>query len=234
MITIHTMAFNEGILLQFMIDHYRSRFSGCNIVVYDNESTDNTAEIALKNNCEVYPHITHGLVDDLKLRELKNNCWKTARTDWVLVCDVDELLDINTAQLEQEQNIGTTIIRSEGYNMVNMEDNFDFTNIKYGSRCSPYDKSYLFNRKVVHEINYEAGGHRANPIGQIKHSDTVYKLYHYNCINIEYNVARHILTAQRIGDVNRRNGWGLQYLVSPEEKRAAMLYSRTYATKIID
>ncbi len=234
MITIHTMAFNEAVFLQFMIDHYRSRFPNCHIVVYDNESTDDTAKIALQNNCEVRPHITNGIVDDAKLRDLKNNCWKNASTDWVLVCDVDELLDINMQQLQEETATDVTIIQSEAYNMVNMEDNFDFINIKYGARCPPYDKSYLFNKKYIREINYEAGGHKVNPNGIVKYSNKQYKLYHYNCINIEYNVARHVLTAQRLGEVNRKNGWGSQYLVPLEQKRSAMLHSRTYVTKIID
>ena len=102
MITVYTMAFNEEILMQFMIDHYRSRFPNCHIVVYDYESTDKTAEIANNNNCEVINYSTNNEVDDEKLRHLKNNCWKNAATDWVLVCDVDEMLDINEQQLIEE------------------------------------------------------------------------------------------------------------------------------------
>jgi len=32
MITVHTMAYNEEVLIQFMIDHYRSRFPKCHAV----------------------------------------------------------------------------------------------------------------------------------------------------------------------------------------------------------
>ena len=53
MITVYTMAYNEEVFLQYMIDHYRSKFPNCHIVVYDNQSTDRTIEIALRNNCEV-------------------------------------------------------------------------------------------------------------------------------------------------------------------------------------
>lgn len=233
MLSVFTMAFNEGKLLQFMIDHYRSRFPLCEIFVYDNESTDNTAEIAIANNCHVIPYYTNGTVDDSKLTNHKNNCWKSANTDWVAVIDVDELLDINESQLLHESSLGTTIIKSEGYNMVNMEDNFDLINIKYGSRCSPYDKSYIFNKKFIKEISYAPGGHHCNPIGKATYSANAYLLYHYNCINIEYQVERHLLTAQRMSELNKKNKWGNQYLVSAEEKRNAMLHSRTYAIKII-
>jgi glycosyltransferase involved in cell wall biosynthesis len=232
MISVFTMAFNEEVLLQFMIDHYRSRFPGCEIYVYDNESTDRTAEIALANNCHVIPYLTNGQVDDKKLTEHKNSCWKQSKTDWVLVCDVDELLDINQSDLINEETLGTTIIKSEGYNMVNMEDNFDLAEITHGARCLPYDKSYLFNKRLIKEINYAPGGHNCSPIGNIAYSNKAYLLYHYNGINIEYHVQRHILTGQRMSEVNRSNGWGNQYLISPEQKRQAMLHARTYATKV--
>lgn len=232
MITVHTMAFNEEPLIQFMIDHYRERFPNCHIVVYDNESTDKTAEIARSNGCEIREHKTNAQVDDIKLRYLKNNCWKNAQTDWVVVCDVDELLDITEDDLKKEEATGTTIINSEGYNMVNMEDNFDLANIKFGSRCEPYDKKYFFNKKFVKEINYAAGAHTCVPVGLVKYSDKTYTLYHYNCINIEWNVERHLLTAKRMSEVNKKSGMGSQYLVAPEQKRAAMLHSRTYAKRI--
>ena len=94
-ITIYTMAFNEELLLPYMIKHYRSRFPNCNIVVYNNNSTDNTKQIAESNNCEVIFYNTNNQVNDDMLRNLKNNCWKTALTDWVVVCDVDEMLNIS-------------------------------------------------------------------------------------------------------------------------------------------
>ena len=234
MITIYTMAYNEGVFLQFMIDHYRSRFPNCKIVLHDNYSTDNTNEIAQKNNCEIIMYDTNSKVDDQQLFILKNNCWRSAKTDWVLVCDVDELLDINEEQLKFEEMNGNTIIGSIGYNMVNMEDNFDFENIKFGSRCSPYDKKYLFNKRFIQDINYSHGAHSCNPSGVVKSSGVLYKLYHHNGYNIDYMVERHALTAERISDFNKKNGWGLQYLASPKEKREAMLNARAHVIKVIE
>ena len=52
-ITIYTLAYNEALIIQFIIDFYRKRFPDCHIVVYDNKSTDNTVEIAKNNNCEI-------------------------------------------------------------------------------------------------------------------------------------------------------------------------------------
>ena len=113
MITIYTITYNEGLLIQFMIDHYRERFPGCRIVVYDNISTDDTVKIALANGCEVIPYDTGGQLQDSRYIQIKNNCWKDAKTDWVLVCDLDELLDIDEAELRREESLGTTMVRCE-------------------------------------------------------------------------------------------------------------------------
>jgi FkbM family methyltransferase len=232
MITVYTIAYNEEVFIEFMIDHYRYKFPGCHIVVYDNMSTDRTVELARINGCEVISYDTNNQISDSKYLEIKNNCWKTAKTDWVLVCDMDELLNINYEQLKTEDAKGVTIIKSEAYNMVNMEDNYDLANIKYGSRCNPYDKSYLFKKSVISEINYTHGCHKAKPIGTIKYSDTPYILYHYKCINPDFMVNRYIEYNKRLSDDNKKHGWGNHYSQSPEVVRDTFLTARTYVEKI--
>lgn len=232
---LFVMAYNEELFLQYMIDHYRKNFPGCFITVYDNQSTDRTAEIARLNNCEVLEFNTNNQIDDFKTRELKNNCWKGANTDWVLVCDVDELLDINEEQLKKEELNGTTIIKSIGFNMVNMNDDYNFDNIKYGTRVPQYDKYYLFSKKNINEILYQCGGHSASPRGNIKLSETAYKLYHYKGIHPDYLIARFKWTAKRLSQNNIKHGMGLYWLNVPEEKiRADFECARQGAIKIKD
>ena len=232
MITVYTVAYNEEVLIQFMIDHYRSRFPNCKIVVYDNMSTDKTVSIAKDNNCEIVPYNTNNMLNDNKYLEIKNNCWKSATTDWVLVCDVDEMLNITEEQLKYEESLGTTVIRSEGYNMVNMEDNYDLANIDHGARCSPYDKSYLFNKSQIKEINYVHGCHSCNPVGTATQSKEIYIAYHYNCINPDYKVERFKIFASRLSPENKRHGWGNHYLQSEEGIRNSFISARTYVKKI--
>ena len=145
MITIYTICFNEEIMLPFMIKWYRERFPNCLIIVYDNESTDRSVQIALENNCKVISYSTNNQLSDSKYLEIKNNCWKTATTDWVLVCDVDELLDIN------ENILNTTdynIIGGKGYEMCgNINDKIE--DINQGVYTSGYSKLLCFNSKVV-------------------------------------------------------------------------------------
>jgi len=228
------MAYNEEFLIQHMIDHYRVRFPNCNIIIYDNESTDNTYNIAINNNCEIINYKTNNQVDDLKLMNLKSNCWKSSKTDWVLVCDVDEFLDINKDQLLSEQSIGTTIIKPDGYDMVNFEDNYDIKNMKYGYRHSRYDKCCLFNKKFINEINYSAGCHDCNPQGIVNFNKNKYKLYHYKFINPNLFIKRGECTFKRLSDINKKNKWGSQYERTSKEWLDIFEERKSKSIKIID
>jgi glycosyltransferase involved in cell wall biosynthesis len=195
-ITVYTISYNEELLIQFMIDHYRSRFPQCNIIFYDNSSTDNTVKIAYENNCQVITYNSGGTLNDGLHTNIKNTCWKNAPTDWVLVSDLDELLDINEQELEQEEQLGSTRIKSEGYHMVNLQDNYDIQSIKYGTRNYNYDKYMLFNKRYIQAMNYEVGAHQCRSVGQIVDSRP-YKMYHYKFINPELSISKHHLTFQR-------------------------------------
>lgn len=231
MITVYTLTYNEELLIQFMIDHYRSRFPGCRIVVINNINTnDDTVKIALRSGCDVLFEDNDKLQDE-PLTKIKNNCWKDAKTDWVLVCDLDELLDINEAELKDEENLGTTIIRSEGYDMVDMEDKLDIPGMKYGARSDALDKAYLFNKKFIREINYVPGAHRCNPKGKVKYSKKIYKLYHYCYINYDVTVKKYKMCRDRIRpeDINIKNYF---YGETPEQIRDLYTEARSQAIKL--
>lgn len=233
MITIHTLAFNEEFHIQHMIDHYRSKFPTCKFVIHDNGSTDGTLAIARKNGCEILPFDTGGKFSDLKNIEVKNHCWKNDETEWVLCCDMDEFVDINEEQLRKEDAAGATMIRFEGYNMVNMEGCKTFESIKYGDRAWPYDKSYLFKRTHIKEINYSVGCHNCNPVGQVKVSDGIYKAYHYRFISEEETIKRYITYGPRLSAENLKHGWGEHYLKKEQEIRGEYALLRSRAIKIL-
>lgn len=220
MITIYTITYNEELLMQFMIDHYRSRFPNCHIIVYDNKSTDNTVNIAIKNGCEIRGYESNNSLNDRIHMELKNSCWTTAGTDWVLVCDLDELLDITEEELKQEESNGNTIIRTEAWTMINLENNYDFQNITHGYRDHGYDKSLLFNKKFIQSINYGAGAHDCKPVGNVKYSNKSYPIHHYMLINPDHFVAKCKVTQQRLSEENKRNNWGYQVQKTEEVLRS--------------
>lgn len=233
MITIYTIAYNESLFIQFMIDHYRSRFPNCHIVVYDNYSTDNTVEIAKANNCEIRYFDTNNQINDLEYLKIKNHCWKKANTDWALICDIDELVDINEQDLQQEAQLGSTIIKFEGHNMVNMIDNFDIPNIKWGIRSLDYDKRYLFNKKFVKEINYKPGCHQAKPVGHIVLSEKSYLAYHYRYLNLDHVISKYRIFASRLSRENKRNYWGIEYQNQETKIRSLFKFMREHAKQVI-
>ena len=219
MLTIYTMAFNEETILPFMLSHYKTNFPTAKIVLRDNCSTDKTVEIAKDYGCQVIPYDTNGIHDDFELRQLKNNCWKNAETDWVCCLDPDEILRITEEELTEEERQGTTIITTQGYDMVNLDDNYDLDSMKYGIKDKQYSKKALFNRKYIQEINYECGGHISNPIGNVKYSNNVYKLCHYNWICEDYLIKRYALTASRMSENNKRFGMGSYNFQKEEETK---------------
>ena len=52
-ITIYILCFNEEMVINFTINAYRKLFPNCKIVIYDNESTNTSAEKAKALQCEV-------------------------------------------------------------------------------------------------------------------------------------------------------------------------------------
>lgn len=219
MISILTIAYNEKVFLPHFIWHYRTLFPGCKILVFSNESDDGTDQIAIDAGCEVRIFKTNGKLCDRTYLEIKNKVWKEFSTDWVLVCDVDELLQITQKQLEEEDQAGTTIIRSEGYNMTSDDDEklYDPVWIKKGVRSESYDKLYLFNKKYIQEINYLTGCHKAAPKGKIRYSKYAYQLRHYKYYNLPYMIERHAKFAKRLSEENIKRTWGSHYLYSADE-----------------
>ena len=206
-VTIYTICFNEEFILPFFIKWYRDRFPDCKIVVYDNMSTDNTVKIALENNCEVIQYDTNNQLSDSKYLEIKNNCWKDATTDWVLVCDVDELLDINSSLLNTDQ----TLFKSKGYNMCNVEGLDNVLDIKHGIEAVQYDKVVCFNKLYIKEINYTPGCHSCNPIGDVIYTPKRPKLLHMKFLDEDYLVNRYKMFKNRMSEENIKMGWGIQY-----------------------
>lgn len=219
MITVYGVCYNEQLLLPFFIAHYRIMFPSCEIVIFDNESTDSSPAIARQMGCKVVPFNTNNTLSDRAYLDIKNKAWKTAATDWVLLADIDEHLYIHQEQLIEEEKNHATVIRAEGFNMCSEDDRELYSpfDIKKGVRATSYDKLYLFNKKNIKEINYVYGCHRAGPIGEIKYSENTYICRHYKYYNLPYMIGRHSEFAKRMSQHNRQHGLGIHYTYTPEE-----------------
>jgi hypothetical protein len=231
-VTVHAITYNEEVIIEFFINHYRKMFPGCTIKIWDNYSTDKTVEIASQYDCEIYYYDSGNFLDDRKYIEIKNNCWKDAETDWVIVCDADELLLVNEKDLEELKKDQIAIISFEGYTLVNKKKEIDLENMNLGFRDTMYDKSFMFNKSYVKEINYSYGSHKANPVlhnGKVLQYSKTFIAHHYKYLSLDYSVARKNLYAERISEWNKKTGAGYEYYMSDEDlkKKAPKLHLET-------
>ncbi len=233
LITVFGLCYNEELMLPYFISHYRKMFPDCRIVLWDNESTDKTHEIAIANNCEIVLYSTAGKLNDVKYLELKNNAWKTALTDWVLVCDMDEFVDIDERRLSAEEETGSTLVRFEGWNMTAINETLNPTEIKTAIRAESYDKSYLFNKRYIEEINYSPGAHKADPKGLVRLSVNTYRCFHYKYLNLEYMIKRHAHFAARLSDENKAKGYGGHYQYTRQRITKEFTTAQRNAIKIL-
>jgi len=220
-VAIYSIAYNEELLLPYFVAHYQSRFPGCDITIYDNCSTDNTAQLASNLGCIVQPYDSGGKFCENKQTGIKNNCWKGTDADWVIVCDIDEFLDADLDQLQEECG---TILRTQGWDMIGGKTrySFDFYAIKQGVKNKMESKSIAFKPHEISEINYVPGAHSCAPVGNVHYSYTIYNLYHYKYLYLDYVIARNKMSAERLSDLNKNKGWGTQYLI--EEDKLCKMY----------
>jgi Glycosyl transferase family 2 len=215
MIQIFAISYNEERLVGFFIDWYKTRFPGCEITIFDNESADRTKEIAESKGCKVLSYSTGGKMDERSLRAIKNVCWKGASCNWVAVVDIDELVEINYTDLMMEEKKGTTMIDFEYWTVVNKTGESLLQNMNYGVHHKGLtSKRCLFNPRAIQEINYEIGAHVAHPIGHVQLSSKKYRFFHYKFLSYEWLVSRFAAYRSRLTDEAIKNNWGIQYRFS--------------------
>ena len=221
MITIHQLCYNEILLLEFAYNFYKSRFPSAKFVLHDNGSTDGSADLAEKLGYEIKPFDTGNQMDDASLVELKNNCWKQDDTDWVIVADMDELIDINEQMLTRQQELDYSIIQTFGFQMVNLTDELKVQNIHSGFRENDvYDKCLIFNKKFVQDMHWAVGCHTCNPSGSIvRFSSDRFHLLHFKYLSEDFIVNRYKDLNQRRSQKNIENKWSVHYEISEQELR---------------
>src|SRR6266446_6140390 len=92
-IHLYTICWNERRVLPYFLRHYEQFCE--RIVVYDNGSDDgSTAIVRAHPQCESRPIDTGGTLCEQTLLYVKGETWKESRhkADWVIACDVDEIL----------------------------------------------------------------------------------------------------------------------------------------------
>lgn len=215
---IHTflIAWNEEDIIKFTLKHYL-KFGP--VTVYDNHSTDRTAEICRKMGAEVSLYGNNEL-NDREYLKIKNNCWRSSDADYVIVCDADEILQTTPEFLKKEHDKGVTIFKTFGFNIFSEKlPRYNWSELTKGLPDPNYSKNIIFSPKLQN-INYSYGCHQCIPQGRVIHSDTIIPLFHYrNAGGGNRLVNRYRQYKKRMSDINKRLGLGSHYLIDEHKKK---------------
>jgi len=194
-ITIYLLCYNEEVLLPHALLHYKTRFPNAKFIIIDNESSDRSVEIATAAGCEIHTWKTNNIANILENTILKNNIWKTATTDWVLIADMDEWLEITDTHLTLEDQRGITILRTRGIQIVAdsqtlILDDIDLHGLRDGYIDTHFSKTICFKRTEINEINFVRGAHSSNPKGKVVFNKVPFILKHMNYLGFPWYEAK--------------------------------------------
>lgn len=219
-IEVFAICYNEEIMLPYFLRHYSQMAS--KITIYDNYSTDRSEEI-----CRSFEKVKvikfdsgNQIRDDIYL-QIKNNCWKGSKADWVIVCDIDEIVvELNAPTPIDDY----TVIMPDWYEMVSdrlpsTEDQI-YREINEGVCQGQISKCLVFCPDKIKEINYHPGAHGIDAAGDVRVLHTSQMgILHYKYLSPEYVIERHRLFQSRLSKINIEMKWGVHYNNSAEEIR---------------
>lgn len=213
-VSIFLLCYNEEILLPHTLTHYRKYFPSADFTIFDNNSTDKSVEIARSLGCNVFYFDTNSEIDDFKYLKIKNNCWKAVTEGWIIVCDMDEWLCINEEWLKKEDDLGTTIIYTNCYEIVGDSKEENLFDINPHSLCSGvrspfFDKQICFKANEIKEMNYGMGCHSCAPEGNIKLGGP-YLLKHMKMMGLPYALKQNRIRYERSSRM-RSLGFAVHY-----------------------
>lgn len=190
-VNIFILCYNESVLIKHTINHYKKNIPNCKITIYDNESTDDSVEIAKSMGCDVISWNSNNIIDDFKYIYIKNNCWKNVESGWIIMIDMDEWLCVTENDLKEEYENGVSILKVKGYDIIGESKKIDLSDIELNeiSRCiynKKENKSLCFLKDKVININYNYGAHNCNPKGIIKYSKKTYNNKHMAYLGLIY------------------------------------------------
>ena len=214
-INVFLVCYNEQVLLPHTIKHYKTLLPSCTITICDNESTDDSVEIAKSLGCNIITWYTNNMVDDHKLRDLKNNCWKDVKDGWIIMGDMDEWLCVTEADLQKELELGTSILNVRGVNVVGESKRADLSDIDLHSLERVKDfpnesKKLCFLRESINEVNYTHGAHWCFPKGDIQYSLKTYINKHMQCIGLQYLIDKFTSSYHRSHEMHKQ-GMAVHY-----------------------
>ena len=219
--------------MPYFIRHY---LQYGNVVIYDNYSTDHSTEIALDAGATVFQFNSgNKLRDDLHI-QIKNECWKDSKANWVCVIDMDEFI-YHPDLISILDNTEFTAFEPRWYEMFSRDfpktEGQIYEEVTEGYEAWP--KLNLWRPSQLKEINFEPGCHLCKPVGNVKlnYVESEIKTLHMRHLGPDYIVSRNRDFAKRMSKVNKDNGWGWHLTQSEEEIRKGFEKEFALTKKVI-
>jgi hypothetical protein len=213
-INIFIFCFNESVLLPYTVAHYKKYLPSCTITIYDNESTDNSVEIAKKLGCSVVSWTSDNINNSLIRRDIANSCWEKIPSGWIFMIDMDEWICITERDLLLEQKNGTNVLDILGIEMIGESQKEDLSDIELCSINKYFEntwesKKMCFLRNQIKEMNYTAGAHNCRPTCKpnftLTYSSTQYYNKHMNILGLPFYTKKMIQRYNRSHEMRKKN-----------------------------
>jgi glycosyltransferase involved in cell wall biosynthesis len=220
-IEVHSLLHQEAQLIPYFIRHYQ-QFA--DIIFYESDSTDGSPDIAKRLGAKVLPLNTGNEVNELSFLQMKNNCWKDSKADWVIICDTDEFIyHPNLVEILQTTEYNAFYPKEwrmySRYFPTTAGQIYD--EVRYGIPGQlGYNKLNIFRPSEIKEMNYDAGCHSCHPIGNIKLApETNIVMLHFHNLGIDWRIAKNKYIASRVSEENKKRGWGTHVFLDEKKVR---------------
>lgn len=232
-----TLTYNEADIVPFVMA-YHERIGFDKLIVYDNESTDNTVELLSKYPfVEIRTFKTNNTINDLAYLEIKNNAPYqfpiiNDEDTWVYIGDFDEVLWYHgdfRKNLEELNNLGYTCYNGQMVQPVSD----DFPNLQNGELVHEHVKNACFwgidgfkltllKTNGLQKLEYAPGSHICSvhtkiPFNPINNSPNTINGFHLKELGYDRCFKKMKNAAQRLSDINKRYQFGGHYITYSNE-----------------
>ena len=232
-VDIYTFTYNDSVYVERFVEWYSSRFKNVTFHILDNFSTDHTVDLSRSLGCIVTFFGAPGQfsisIDEFS--KLRGECFQESKSDYVLICDIDEFLDVSDWDLFILKPV---VVQARGFHVLG-DGRIDFREINRGVYDSFYDKCMMFRKSVIRNVTFAPGAHTCelefyNDSRQ--RSIIVRNMFHFRWLSLDHVIERYARNAKRISPADRAAGYAVQYFLTKKEIEAQYLTLEENATSL--
>lgn len=216
-------------ILPFVINYWKRVFD--HVYVFDAKSDDGSKEYMeqFPDLITVIPQYVNDFNDVYNIW-IKNNMWKLIDTDWMCVCDMDEILYSTMSKVDLDNTlkyVDADFIIPKWYDLCREEfppysnDKLIHQDCTMIETSTGNSKMTLFRKDNCVETNFDFGQHDFHPIVRketrwLKWSEGLY-MFHLTGVDHAYRLERHHQLKNRLSETNKVKRLGIHYNFSDED-----------------